>query len=267
VAVIGTYVLTNLVFWSLNAMLMIIDLTGSPKFLLQFKIQPDKNVPLEKHRLISAVKVVLFNTTIIGIPSYILFWYLASVRGCSFSGPVSTFHWFLFEFVVFILTEEIGFYYTHRLLHHRFFYKYIHKMHHEWTASIGIVSLYAHPLEHFLSNYFPIALGPLLMGSHIGVVWIWFCTALASTTNAHSGYHFPFFPSPEAHDYHHFKFTNNFGVLGILDRLHGTDDDFRRTKAYARHWMMLSLTPPRELVPDEEKKVTVIESSTAVDNE
>lgn len=29
--------------------------------------------------------------------------------------------------------------------------------------------------------------------------------ALLSTLNAHCGYHFPFFPSPEAHDFHHQK--------------------------------------------------------------
>lgn len=35
-----------------------------------------------------------------------------------------------------------------RLFHHPFFYKRIHKIHHEWTAPIGVVSLYAHPVEH-----------------------------------------------------------------------------------------------------------------------
>ena len=29
--------------------------------------------------------------------------------------------------------------------------------------------------------------------------------AIASTINSHSGYHFPFMPSPEAHDFHHLK--------------------------------------------------------------
>jgi sterol desaturase/sphingolipid hydroxylase (fatty acid hydroxylase superfamily) len=51
-----------------------------------------------------------------------------------------------------------------------------------------------------------------------------------STLNAHSGYHFPLFPSPEAHDFHHLKFTQCYGVLGILDYLHGTDTLFRSNK-------------------------------------
>ena len=77
--------------------------------------------------------------------------------------------------------------------------------------------------------------------------------ALMSTLNAHSGYHFPFFPSPEAHDYHHLKFNQCYGILGILDYLHGTDTLFRSSKSYDRHYMLLSSTPARELIPDGDK--------------
>ena len=49
------------------------------------------------------------------------------------------------------------------------------------------------------------------------------------------------------------RFTNNFGVLGILDHLHGTDANFRASKQYERHYMSLSLTPLRQLHPDDPK--------------
>ena len=92
-----------------------------------------------------------------------------------------------------------------RLLHSPALYRRIHKWHHEWTAPISITALYAHPLEHVLSNYLPPFLGVLLLGSHVATAWLWFSMALLSTINAHSGYHLPFFPSPEAHDFHHLK--------------------------------------------------------------
>lgn len=92
-----------------------------------------------------------------------------------------------------------------RLFHHPRLYKHIHKIHHEWTAPTSIVSIYAHPLEHVVSNLLPVALGPIIMGSHLATAWLWFSLALMSTTVAHSGYHLPLFPSPEAHDYHHLK--------------------------------------------------------------
>ncbi len=46
-----------------------------------------------------------------------------------------------------------------RFLHHPRLYKHIHKKHHEWTAPIGIVALYSHPIEHVFSNLVPVALG------------------------------------------------------------------------------------------------------------
>ncbi len=92
-----------------------------------------------------------------------------------------------------------------RLLHHGRFYKHIHKVHHEWQTSIGIASLYAHPIEHIFANLTPPFLGPILCGSHVATAWMWFAFALISTTVSHCGYHFPFLPSPEAHDFHHLK--------------------------------------------------------------
>ena len=104
-------------------------------------------------------------------------------------------------------------------------------------------------VEHVVSNLLPVALGPLVVGSHPATMWLWFrwlsprpltlrylwlfhkrccrgeknvflclckyhtsiclCSlwssdacflsiALLSTLNSHSGYHLPFFPSPEA---------------------------------------------------------------------
>ncbi|GFT35923.1 fatty acid hydroxylase domain-containing protein, partial [Nephila pilipes] len=49
-------------------------------------------------------------------------------------------------------------------------------------------------------------------------------------------------------------FNQNFGVLGVLDRLHGTDSLFRNSKVYQRHIMLLSLVPLKQLYPDDPKK-------------
>lgn len=50
------------------------------------------------------------------------------------------------------------------------------------------------------------------------------------------------------------RFNQCYGVLGVLDRLHGTDTLFKQTKAYERHCVLLSLTPLTESIPDSPKK-------------
>lgn len=147
--------------------------------------------------------------------------------------------------------------------------------HHTWKAPIGIAAIYAHPIEHVVSNVAPVLLGPLLLGSHITVAWLWFAMVILSTCNVHSGYHFPLLPSPEFHDFHHVKFDSCYGVVGLLDctcgahalaclalrppparrsanddaltpyhdlaGLFGTDQHFRASPQFRHHYMLLSL--------------------------
>jgi methylsterol monooxygenase len=258
-AITMTVVVSVSVFWLFNLALFVLDVTQRPQFLLKYKIQPDKNVPVDRRKLVTTILWVLFNQTVVGIPFMYASFVAMQWRGCSFGRELPTFHWVLCELVVFTLVEEIMFYYSHRVLHHASIYKYIHKKHHEWTAPIGVTSIYAHPIEHIVSNMLPPVMGPFIMSSHFATALMWFNLALVSTTISHCGYHFPFLPSPEAHDFHHQKFVNNFGVLGVLDRLHGTDTLFRASKAYERHIMLLGTTPLSEQIPDDPKQQKKLE--------
>ena len=54
--------------------------------------------------------------------------------------------------------------------------------------------------------------------------------------------------------YYFFRFIYNFGAIGILDHLHGTDGVFRHTKSYERHFILTGLSSAKQLVPDSQKK-------------
>ena len=110
---------------------------------------------------------VFFNQIVLFFPLVHIGVWAHSWRGRPDIKVLPEFQQVVLELVAFVLVEEVMFFYSHWMLHHGKIYKYIHKKHHEWTAPIAYTSLYAHPIEHFLSNLFPVFLGPFLCGSHI----------------------------------------------------------------------------------------------------
>jgi len=250
--VYGSCAVMNTVFWTVGLVYTYFDLTLWPSNLREYKIQPGTNEPIERAKFWKLIRCVLFNQTVVTLCfSYVAF-FAYERRGMPDIRDLPEFHWVVLELAIYMLVEELFFYYGHKMLHHRRIYKYIHKKHHEWTASISLTSVYCHPVEHVVSNLLPAALGPILCGSHIATAWLWFTFAILTTLNSHSGYHLPFLPSPEAHDFHHLKFNQCFGVMGILDYLHGTDVLFRSSQAYQRHIILVGTTPLRETFPDPE---------------
>lgn len=89
--------------------------------------------------------------------------------------------------------EDFAFYWGHRTLHTPFFYKRIHKIHHEFMDSISICSEYAHPIEFLMGNIFPLTLGMFILYNdiHILTFTVFALFRLAETIESHGGYEFP----------------------------------------------------------------------------
>ncbi|XP_059480663.1 fatty acid hydroxylase domain-containing protein 2-like [Neocloeon triangulifer] len=250
----GTLLVSVVVYWVWGGFYVLLDLTG---WLSRYKVQPGTNQPLDQGRLVSTILRVIFNQTIVSLPAAVIAFYLAKFTGRLLPFRdlihVPPFSQVLLEMPLLILCHEFAFYYSHRLLHQGWLYKTIHKRHHQWTAPIAVVAVDCHPLEHVLANIGPVLLGPALLGSHPLTAWFWFAYVTFQTLNGHSGYHWPWFQSPEFHDFHHLKFNCNFGSIGFLDHLHGTDSLWRKSDQFGRHVVLSGLQPAVHNLPQKIK--------------
>jgi len=250
---LGSFIVFMVTYWGVSLFFIYSDLTGSFSFLKRYKIQPGTNTPLTIAQLKHSLPRVFVNSFIVNVVVGIVYGFLYVYRCGTLKRGLPTTLEFILTAIGIVLVEEVGFYYSHRLFHSPWFYKRYHKLHHEWNSPVAFAAIDAHPLEHFLSNLLPVILGPLIFGAHPLIYWFWIAVALFSTTLSHSGYHLPFMPSPQFHDYHHLKFNNNFGVLGILDSFHGTDSHFKNSKQAQRNRTLTSFTPAHDLYPDPKK--------------
>lgn len=153
-----------LVFWIVSLCFLFLDLTGSLK---RYKVQPGKNEPIEVRKLIEvivkvpavcknktfnpwafqAIFTVLFNQTVVSITfSSGSFWLRRVLLGeLDARENVPSFPLLMRDLLIAHQVFDTGFFLLHRLMHTKYFYKRIHKIHHEWKAPIGIIAIYAHP--------------------------------------------------------------------------------------------------------------------------
>lgn len=216
----GLFILHVIVYWIVSGIFSLIDIY-KPVILMKYKIQ-NHSQQINTTIINKLIKQVLVNQ-LISVFIALLFLKLYIMRGFETSQEtIPSIMESVFHFSVFLLIEEIGFYYLHRLAHYGLFYKNIHKQHHEWITPIAITAIYCHPLEHIFINLIPLFIGPLIMKSHLVLIWIWVFIATINTVYSHSGYSFKYMYN-KAHDYHHLYFRECFGILQILDTINETN--------------------------------------------
>jgi len=214
-------------FWLISSLYLLLDIFKFSKYLYSFKVQLATEITISD--IIKASKIVLRNQLFGVLPVLYLYYKFLTKIDFSFN-PKHTIFEDMKNFFWFCIIEEIWFYTFHRLAHHKYFYKHVHKMHHEYKAPFCLTAQYCSLIEQIVINITPLMLGPLIMQSHPHAILMWFLLSIVSALHSHSDYNFPFMASVMFHDFHHYNYKGNYGVFVFMDKLFNTDKEYNKFK-------------------------------------
>ena len=194
---------------------------GMIPFFNRYKIQAGK-LPTAKEQWQCAA-LVLFSHFTVELPQIWLFHPMAEFCGLTTSVPFPSLLKMAAQIGIFFVAEDAWHYWNHRFLHWGPMYKYVHKIHHQYSAPFGMAAEYASPIEVMFLGFGTVGV-PIVYcavapgGLHILTMYVWIGLRLFQAIDAHSGYDFPWslhhaFPlwsGADFHDVHHEKFIGNY---------------------------------------------------------
>ena len=195
----------------------LISYWGSSLFFIHLDKKYNIYEKIGHDKYIKAIKNSIYNQFLITLPlTYLLKTHIKnSIIKSAYDGIL------LSIIKIFIITNisNFIFYWLHRLLHYKLFYKYVHKIHHEYIIPIAPCALYAHRIEHILCNNLAFMIPFIIIGMRYELLLASICLGSINTTMSHTKY----MKSININHYiHHQKFNYNYGFGSSIDKLFKT---------------------------------------------
>ncbi|ODV88622.1 hypothetical protein CANCADRAFT_125727 [Tortispora caseinolytica NRRL Y-17796] len=189
-------------------------------YFRRWKIQ-DQKIPSQREQWACLATVLLTHFTV-ELPQIWSFDWICGMFGLSASLEFPSFITICYQVAMFFIIEDAWHYWNHRALHWGPLYRWIHKMHHKYSAPFGLAAEYASPIEVMILGLGtigpPIVWCYITKNLHLITVYVWVILRLFQAVDAHSGYEFPwslhhflpFWAGAEHHDEHHQFFIGNY---------------------------------------------------------
>ncbi|MCL6416945.1 sterol desaturase family protein [Aestuariirhabdus sp. Z084] len=197
-----------------------------PQSMRKYKIQQK---PFEFDRFFWPSVGRIIQNNIILAALLVLFWPLIKLSGVH-DGALPAWYIIIIQLLFFVFLDDFLYYWMHRYMHeNKWLLRHVHSVHHRIRNTCGINGNYMHWLEFSLTAFLTLV-GPMLIGAHIYVIWIWVIIRQFEGADGHIGYDvpwnpahlFPVYQGPVYHDFHHAKFKGNYaGFLPYLDKYLG----------------------------------------------
>ena len=143
---------------------------------------------------------------------------------------IGEFGWpyFVFSIFLMIIIHDAYSYWVHRLIHHKWLFKYVHLLHHKFKNPSPWSAFAFHPFESLLTlGIIPVVM--FLIPWHNLALIIFITIIIAYDTFIHLGYNIKVLKvlkwqnTPKDHDVHHRNSKYNFGLyFTYWDRIMGT---------------------------------------------
>ena len=199
---------------------------ADPQSFKKYKIQ-DKPFDFQRF-LLPSLGRLLVNNVMLAL-ALVISWPLLKQTAIH-TGELPVWYMIIAQLVFFVVFDDFLYYWVHRYLHeNKWLLKKIHSVHHRVRNTCAINGNYMHWLE-FVMIAALMLIGPILIGAHLYVVYLWVIVRQLEAVDGHAGYDIPWNPvhwlpvyqGPVYHDFHHSKFKGNYaGALPYLDRYMG----------------------------------------------
>ena len=221
----GPWIIHKFLFWPISLFFLYVDKHNKPQFIAKYRIQ--QGAP-KRPSMPQTLKVLAWNQIFWAPLMLILMAWMLKLRGWEVEAQFPSWGQISMELVGLGAISAVIFYATHRFLHRPWWMKKVHRVHHEYKTTTSIASEYAHPVEFCIGNFGTLAGGVVLIAPTLFSIYLFTVLSIVTILIHHCGYALPWAPWSIPHDWHHYKYKEVFGTVGVMDRIFGTDQDFKK---------------------------------------